>query len=488
MLSNTLAHLGGRSFSAIVGFVVTTLVATQLGAAAMGVFGIYMVLQSLMGIFEGGMSTSINRAIATDNPKAQPQADALRLFRTYEMAALGLAIIIGLFTSLSLPWIVSQWESESAKNLSSASLAIFAGLALASRFLQTLYQHVLFGAQHHKSANSIIGLFAGFRAVGLLLVLLVFKMDLKAVFVILALSNGLEVLAFLATCRAQELWYRQTKPSFQLLKKTVSFMAPISGATIIALLLSQADRIIIGQLVSLEQFGLYSLVASYAFGINALAYAPGNVFYPTITGALHNKDMNAATEAVTHTLNLILTITFPVCLWAFFYGTDIGAIIFRDAATASMTIPLWKPLFLACCFNVLTIIPFKIFLAQNRPDIIFKINLMLLFLYPFGFAGGIHVFGYEKGLFALPVLAGISFVSFLLCLRHRGEAEKLFAQKIMLKSAGLFALLFLFYASARYFITAAPDGLIEQILLAGWPLALAGATTGWFLVLWHIKR
>ncbi|HBM90959.1 MAG TPA: hypothetical protein DD400_03660, partial [Rhodospirillaceae bacterium] len=107
MLSNTLAHLGGRGLSAIVGFVVTTLVATQLGAAAMGVFGIYMVLQSLMGILDGGMSTSINRAIAIDAPKEQPQADSLRLFRTYELVLLGFALIIFLSVSTFMPWIVS---------------------------------------------------------------------------------------------------------------------------------------------------------------------------------------------------------------------------------------------------------------------------------------------------------------------------------------------------------------------------------------------
>ncbi|HBM90958.1 MAG TPA: hypothetical protein DD400_03655, partial [Rhodospirillaceae bacterium] len=360
--------------------------------------------------------------------------------------------------------------------------------ALALRFFQTLYQHVLFGAQHHKSANTVIGFFAAFRATCIMLVLFVFEGSLESVFVVLAISNGLEALTFLATCHAKKLWYFQTRPSWKRLKKTVSFMAPVSGATIIALLLSQADRIIIGHLVSLEQFGLYSLVASYAFGINALAYAPGNVFYPTITHALHNNDKQAAAEAVTRTLNLILTLVFPVCLWAFFYGPAIGSIIFKDAATAIMTLPLWKPLFLACCLNVLTIIPFKIFLAQNRPDIIFKINLIILFLYPLVFAGGISVFGYEKGLFALPALAGILFTSFLLCLQHRGETEKLFAQKIIFKSTGLFVLLFLFYAATHVFITATPTSLIEQLLFAGWPLALAGGITGWFLVLAPLKK
>jgi len=47
MILNTLAHLGGRGASAAAGFVITTLIATRLGAASMGVYGLYMVIQGL---------------------------------------------------------------------------------------------------------------------------------------------------------------------------------------------------------------------------------------------------------------------------------------------------------------------------------------------------------------------------------------------------------------------------------------------------------
>ena len=485
MFLHTLAHLGGRGFSAVGGFIITTLIATQLGPACMGIFGLYMVLQNLMGILDGGMAASVNRMMAIGMLGNASQTKPLRLLRAYETVNWGLALAIGVGVGAALPWVVQQWGADSAVPQTLPTLALFAGAALASRFVQTLYQNVLFGAQLHGRANGIIGFFASFRTLLITSALLFFKTDLTSVFIVLALSNTLEAMALVVLCRHQGLWHVDVTPDWPLFRKTAAFMAPLSGTSVIALLLSQTDRVIMGHFLSLEQFGIYALIATYASGLNALAYAPGNVFYPTITQALHQADAKAAAKAVTRALGLILVLVFPACLWAVFYGASISPLLFHNApSTAAMTAPLWAPLFLACALNALDIIPFKIFLAQNRADIVFKINLLMLVVYPLGLAGAVYGFGYPAGLFALPVLSGLSLVAFLACLAGRGAEGKIFTRQIVAQSTTLFAVLAVFYASLNALISP-PDSapFLLKILYSGTPLLLASAACGGKLVL-----
>ncbi len=85
MLRNTLAHLGGRGLASIAGLIITTVITAHLGAAAMGIFGIYMLLQNVAGILDGGMSITLNRVMAVGTLDKTKDQKHLQLFRTYEV-------------------------------------------------------------------------------------------------------------------------------------------------------------------------------------------------------------------------------------------------------------------------------------------------------------------------------------------------------------------------------------------------------------------
>jgi len=473
MLKNTLAHLGGRGFSSAVGFVIATLIAAHLGGAAMGIYGIYMMLQGLMGILDGGMSTSINRAMAIGTATEHDRQASLQLFRFYEIATFFIAVLIVLGTGLGLPPLIAFWGEGAHASLFSKTLSFSMGCALALRFMQTLYQNVLFGAQKHVRANTVIGAFACARAGLIVFGLLVFKTDLIGLFLLLALSTLVELIAIVDSCRRCALWRIRLKPSWRLFKATASFMAPVSGYSLIALLLSQADRVIAGHFISLEEFGAYSLIASYAAGITSLAYAPGNVFYPLVTQAIHADDRKAIKQSARKTLLMILALTYPVFFWGLFYGPDLGALLFGASPVAVLSESLWLPLFITGAVNVLSLIPFKIFLGLNRADLILKTNGALLILYPVGMIAGILLFGYPHGLYALPLLAAtvlVAYTVFLIRLLPQGKAIALH----ILKDATAFGLgLAFFYAITHAFGMFQATSPIALGACIGWPLAVA---------------
>ncbi len=486
MFLHTLAHLGGRIFASLAGFIITMLITAKLGAAAMGVFGIYMVLQNFIAVLDGGMALTINRAMAIGAGDTSPDADHLRLFRTYEWINLGIGAVFTVVAAIVLPQIIHHWSSQTTiENIHTIGLLF--GAALGVKFMQMLYQNTLFGAHRHLDANAVISLFAITR---ILLIggMLIYGTDLCMVFALFFGLNTLELFGFIIACNRQGIWHLRTRPDFSLIKKYASFMAPVSAYTIVALLIAQVDRIVVGHFISLEQFGAYSLVAGYAAGVAALSYAPANVFYPTMTQAIHHADHTAAALAVRRVLNFILFLTFPAALWVVFYGMDLSHLLFKDTAVGAMTAPLWPPLFLACAISVLSVIPYKIFLAHQMPKLILKVNAIALIFYIALLVGSLMILKYPAGLMILPPLATIPLSLYLFYLARIGETEQHFVQQILLRSTATAAALSVFYMLAHTISAYAPRPLWQNLFALGWPPAVAALAYGSYIWHWRARE
>jgi O-antigen/teichoic acid export membrane protein len=484
MLRNTLAHLGGRGFSSIAGLIVTTVITAHLGAAAMGIFGIYKVLQNIAGVLDGGMSLTLNRVMAVGTLGQTKDRKHLRLFRTYEVINGTVGAIFALGIMAALPWVVEQWDTARAQDFNLQMVAIFFGIALAIRFMHNLYHNALFGAHQHFAANAVIGSFSILRSVSVLVALLMFHGTLVTVFMVYAASNALEVIALMWTCRARGLWRLRVLPEWRLLREYAGAMAPVSAYTVIGVLFSQLDRVVVGHFVTLEQFGAYSLIASYAGGVTALAYAPSNVFFPTITQAMHQGDMTGAKLAVKHALQMILALAFPASIWAMFYSQEIGEIILSNPSVRVMTFGLWVPLFLNCCVNAITLIPYKVLLAGNRANEIFKSNVVILILYPFILYVGLSQGGYPNGLYALPILTMLLASQYLWRMGRIGKIQTQFIADILTSSLTAGAIFATIFAISHWLFM--PTGLpwILKVLCAGAPLGISALA----YVYWVIAR
>ena len=482
MLRNTLAHLGGRGFVSAAGLIVTTIITAHLGAAAMGIFGIYMLLQNTAGILDGGMSITLNRVMAVGTLGETKDQKHLQLFRTYEVMNGCMGLLMMVISILLLPWLVNQWGDQHTVQFNLSWISLFFAAALGLRFMQMLYQNALFGGNQHYSANLVIASFAILRSIAMVVALLLFHGTLVTVFIILMISNGLEIIGLMASARAHGLWKLRVLPRWHLLKEYAHVMAPLSGYGIIGLILSQLDRVIVGHFVTLEQFGAYSLIASYAGGITALAYAPTNVFFPAITQAVHQKDVAAAKLAVKNAQQMILALTFPAGIWAMFYGADIGHVIFNNPDVQAMSLHLWVPLFLNCCVSVLGLIPFKILLANHRAQDIFKSNLVMLVIYPILMSIGLLWKGYPDGIYALPIMSGALLVLLLRYMGHLGDVQKRFIHEILVRSFSTGVGFAIFMAVAH--LIPIPTGLprILTALCVGAPAVISVTAYGFWVI------
>lgn len=484
MLRNTLAHLGGRVFSSMAGLIVTTAITIKLGPAAMGIFGIYMVLQNIAGVLDGGMAITLNRVMAVGTLADNPDKQHLRLFRTFEClnAIIGACFAVGLV--LGLPWVVAQWGADHAQNFNLTAIAVFFGIALAIRFMHNLYHHALFGAHQHFAANRVIASFALLRCAAIVPALFVFHADLVWVFILYAANNALEILALMWACRTRGLWRLRVLPEWQLLRQHGRAMVPISAYTVVGIFLGQLDRMVVGHFVTLEEFGAYSLIASYAGGVMALAYAPGNVFFPTITQAVHRGNPAEAAQVVRAALRMILALTLPLSLWVVFYGPEIGTLFFSRPDIQTMTHGLWAPLFLNIAISILGIIPYKMLLAENRANDILKSNLLVLCLYPVLLVGGLWALGYPLGLYAVPLLSSFLTAQYLLRIVKINPSYRAMMGNMLRHSAVFAGVLGVMFAACHAFFLPTASPKVLAALHMGAPLALCGLAYFY----WEIAR
>lgn len=419
MLLPTIAQLSGRVLTSLAGLVITTLVTVHLGPAPMGILGIFLSFQAILGIMEGGMPIAMNRAVAIGSD-AKAEQENTRLFRAFEIVTLLNAIIIFLLVRMTLPLILKIWDSEFIESIDIDSISVLFGIALAFRFMHPLYSYTLFGKQKHFVAGSLISIFAILRTVGVGVVILLFHKSLFAVFYVLALSNMGEVLAYILTCRFFRIWRMRAMPDWKQFRANLKFMAPLTGFIIVSIIISQLDRIIISHFLSLEQFGAYSLIATYAAGVLAFTYAPINVFFPIMTRAVHEGNTQEIRHALSRAEKMILFLSFPLSIWACFYGHDFGKMFLNHPDIVTFTKPLWAPVFLATCFNAICYLCHKIFLSHNRPNWSFRINLIMMFIFPILLLASLQIFGYPNAVYAVPLIGLITAVLYWVLMSRLG--------------------------------------------------------------------
>ena len=82
-----------------------------LGVEAWGIIGFQLALMGLAQIFDLGMATTLNRAMASGGDEGR---EGHALFRLLEVAYLAIGTFIGLALVVVSPWLAGSWLSPSS--------------------------------------------------------------------------------------------------------------------------------------------------------------------------------------------------------------------------------------------------------------------------------------------------------------------------------------------------------------------------------------
>jgi O-antigen/teichoic acid export membrane protein len=288
LATNVISNILGAGWLAVVQLVLVPLYVRLLGIEAYGLVGFYVTLQGVLKILEFGLSPTINRELARYSVRPDLAGEANDFTRTFELICWVMAAIIAIGVYLLAPWIAFRWlRGGSIPHETLLNSVRCMGLLAALQWPLTFYQSGLLGLQRQALLNITKSLMVTFTGLAGIAVLVQWERSIVLFF-------GSQVAAtFLHVVTARTLLWRYLpasarRPGISLTRfaGVYRFAAGVSGITVCSLVITQADKVVLSKVLTLEQFGYYSLATVIATGFTAMNAPLFQALFPRFTALI----------------------------------------------------------------------------------------------------------------------------------------------------------------------------------------------------------
>lgn len=285
VIRNTALSYAGQAYTLLVGILIMPFYLGHMGAEAYGLIGFFSVLQAWLQLLDAGLSPSLVRAVAHQQGVEEQDGHLGRLLRSFELIFVPLAGLCCLAMVLGSDWIAVHWLN--AQELSTQTLIkciSLMGLVIALRLYSTLYKSGIQGLEQHAWLNIANVIIATLRYFGGLFLVSTISSDPVVFFEFQVLVGVIETLIFASRARREmptPSWL--TGFDWQLVKPILPFAASMSGTTVLWIVLTQIDKVLLSELLPLNEYGYFSLVALISTGIMMLSNPLAQTLLPRLT-------------------------------------------------------------------------------------------------------------------------------------------------------------------------------------------------------------
>lgn len=375
---NIIANFMGQGVTALMGLAFLPVYVRHLGAEAYGLVGIFVLMQAWLGLLDFGMSSTLSREVArlTDRlATAQPLRD---LLRTLEILCCAAGVLVAAITTLTADWIAHHWISSVQLSPSTVSMTISVmGAVLALRLLEGLYRGAVIGMQSQVWLSAVTAGAATLRWGGAAWLVTSFDADIVDFFVWQGLVSLLSVGALSAKVhRRISVGPGTARFSTESLHTVKRFAAGMVAATFLSIVLTQADKIILSKVLSLESFGHYAFAGTVAAGLYQLTAPLTQAYYPRLTELVARGDMGGVANTYHQGAQLVSAVTIPAALVLLFFADPLITLWSGDSALSRHVAPILGLLAIGTMLNALMHIPHALSLAYGWPGFLARLNLI----------------------------------------------------------------------------------------------------------------
>ena len=417
---NIVANYLGSAWSALMGLAFVPLYIHFLGMEAYGLIGVVRLLQASMLLLDFGLSPMISREMARHRAGALDAQQIGDLLRSVEWIYFVVAGVIAAGLALAAPWLAQDWLHEQSLPLAVASHALaLCGLAIAARWLTGLYHGAVIGLQEQVWLNGCVALFSTLRGLGAVVLLAWFTRSVEAYVVFLGVITALEVgVLLIKTRRLLPPAPRSPRFSRHALQGSWRFAVGMAAIAVLSVLLTQGDRLLLSRLLSLTDFGYYSLAASVAGVLYTIVLPVRNAIYPRLVELAARGTQAVLAEAYHRYCQLVSFVLIPASMVLALFAGHLLLLWTRDPVATAHVVPLVRLLVIGYLCNGLSALPYALQLAHGWTRLNVSINAIAVCLLLPAIWFGVSAYGAIAAPVAWAVL-NASYVLISIPLMHR---------------------------------------------------------------------
>lgn len=280
---NVVANYAGQLYAGLIGLLMVPVYLKWLNAEAYGLIGFFALLQSWAQLLDLGFSASVSRESSRYAGGELDRASFRRLMRAFEWVFW----IVGALLAVCLAWqaerVASSWLN--VQHLRSAevqhSIQLMA-VAIAMRWVAGLYRGVVAGVERQVWLNVFTVVVVTLRFVVAVPVAIALGGSVTAFFAFQVVVAAVElgVLWLVAYRAAPSSGPVHLSGAWPALRSALRFSAWAGIATIIWVLVSQVDKLVISTAIPLADFGFFTAAVSAAGAVSILSTAVTQALLP----------------------------------------------------------------------------------------------------------------------------------------------------------------------------------------------------------------
>lgn len=272
---NTIANYIGQLYLMLIGIVIAPLYLQYLGAEAYGLVGFFTLMQAWMNLLDLGLSPTLGRQAAYARGRKNGFEPFKKLLKSFEIIFFVLALFIILSIYLSSDWISQNWIKAEKLDISTLTYCVsLMGCMIGLRWFTGLYRSGINGLEDQIWANIANISLISLKFIGALLLLAFISQDIRHFFEYQVFIALIEVAVF-ASRFYKKLPTTQVTPGlisfdWQIVKSIAPYALSIAYTAGVWVLITQTDKLILSGVLTLAEFGYFSLIALVAGGVTML--------------------------------------------------------------------------------------------------------------------------------------------------------------------------------------------------------------------------
>ena len=380
---NIFANYIGSIWMALMSFAFVPIYIRFLGIESYGLIGFFAALQGMFALMDMGISTTLNREMASLSVQSNKTSFMRDSVRTLEIVYWAMAFILCLIVVSLSGIIANHWINPKTITIETVENAIkLMGVIIAFRWPLNFYFGGLKGLQCQVLQNSINSVAATLRGVGAIFILWLVSPTIEAFFMWQVLISALQTVItrwFLWRILPKDIGRARFR--LEVLNGSWRFAAGITGIMVIDTILTQLDKIILSKMLTLEMFGYYSLATVVAIQLRSLFTPIFDAVYPKFTNLSTLGTQTALVKLYHKSCQAMSVIILPTALVIAFFSYEILLLWTHNPTTANQTYLFVSIMIIGTAINGLMNIPYALQLANGWPGLTLKINIISLIIF-----------------------------------------------------------------------------------------------------------
>ena len=373
---NVIANYLGQGWVAVMGLVFIPLYIQYLGMEAYGLIGLFAVMEACLTLLDMGMSPTLNREMARYIAGAHSPQSIRDLLRSLETLCFTLAALIATGVWTASGWLASDWlKADKLPTAVAAQALSVMAFVVALRFVEGIYRGSLFGLQRQVWYNIANALLATLRHGGSVSILAWVSPTVEAFFLWQALVSVLTIAVFAVSVhRALPVPPLPPRFSRAALVGVRRFAGGMMGISLLALLLTQTDKVLLSRLLPLESFGYYMLAVSVVGVIGKTVSPITQAIYPRMVELATRDDQPALASVYHQGAQLVTVLTAPAAMLLSLFAEGVVFMWSGNVQLAENTAPILSVLVLGGFLNGLMWMPYQCQIAHGWTALTVKVN------------------------------------------------------------------------------------------------------------------